>query len=108
MLAMLKTFAVLLLTCSTALASQKGPTFEEVKVRAESGDLVAMFSLALRYDQGRDTPVDKAEAVRWYEKSAAGGLAMAQNSLGSMYQAGDGGEKDYGKARVWYQKAVDQ
>jgi len=105
---MLKTLVALLLTCSAALASAKGPTLEEVKLKAESGDVVAMFSLALRYDQGRDTPVDKAEAARWYEKSADGGLAMAQNSLGSMYQAGDGVEKDFGKARLWYQKAADQ
>jgi hypothetical protein len=103
---MLKSLIAVLLCCSVALAS--GLSFEDVKAQAESGDVRAMFSLALRYDNGRDTPMNKAEALRWYRTAAEGGLALAQNSLGSMYQAGEGVERDYERARVWYQKATDQ
>jgi len=36
------------------------------------------------------------------------GDADAQNNMGSRYQFGDGVPKDYGKAVMYYQKAVDQ
>ena len=103
---MLKFAAALLLGCSVVFAS--GFNLDELKAKAEAGDVKAMFAVAFCYDRGRGTPVDKSEAARWYLKSADGGLAAAQNAMGSMYQAGEGVEKDFEKARQWYQKAADR
>ncbi|MEL6152995.1 MAG: SEL1-like repeat protein, partial [Bacteroidota bacterium] len=36
------------------------------------------------------------------------GLAEAEFNLGEMYKNGYGVAKDYKKAAVWYQKAIDQ
>lgn len=79
-----------------------------IRLKADAGDLTAMFFLAGQYDKGRTVPLDKKEAAKWYLRSAEGGLVEAQNSIGSMYQAGDGVQKDYLKARTWYEKAADQ
>ena len=49
-----------------------------------------------------------SEAAVWYRKAAEQGHADAQNSLGSMYQFGEGVPQDNAKAVRWYQKAMDQ
>lgn len=79
-----------------------------IRAKAEAGDPVAMFGLAILYESGKDVPIDRVEAAKWYLRSAEAGFAEAQNSIGSMYQAGQGVEKDFKKAREWYEKAASQ
>jgi TPR repeat protein len=79
-----------------------------LRTKAEAGDPVAMFSLAIKYDAGREVPLNREEAARWYLRSAEAGFPEAQNSIGSMYQAGDGVERNLKKARIWYEKAASQ
>lgn len=97
--------AVIMAGCTSApLRTDLAP----IRSKAEAGDPVAMFSLAIAYDAGRDVQLDRKEAARWYLLSAEAGFSEAQNSIGSMYQAGDGIEKDLGKAFTWYEKAAKQ
>lgn len=98
-------FSVLLLGCAATTPSLN---LAEIKGKAEAGDPVAMFTLAINYDNGRAKPAEKAEAARWYRKSAEAGFSEAQNSLGSMYQAGDGVPKDYSESHRWYEAAQKQ
>ena len=51
---------------------------------------------------------DYKHAIKWYQKAANQGHAIAQVNLGTMYINGYGIERDYSKAIEWYQKAADQ
>lgn len=51
---------------------------------------------------------DYAEAAKWYQKAAQQGIAMAQLSLGGLYEIGQGVSKDITQAAKWYQKAAEQ
>lgn len=47
-----------------------------------------------------------AESVRWYTTAANQGHSKSQNSLGYIYEHGEGIDKDLKKAFYWYQKAA--
>jgi TPR repeat protein len=53
-------------------------------------------------------PQNYAEAVKWYRKAADQGYAMAQFSLGIMYENGQGVPQDYAEAAKWYRRAAEQ
>src|SRR5262249_36109932 len=53
---------------------------------AEQGDATGQFNLGAAYYVGQCVPNDDAEAARWIEKAANGGLAVAQYNLGLLYQ----------------------
>ena len=46
--------------------------------------------------------------MRWYRKAADQGDAIAQNSVGSLYQNGFGVTQSYEEAMRWYRMAADQ
>ncbi len=46
--------------------------------------------------------------ARWFEKSAAKGLAPAQYRLGVLYERGLGVARDPAAARGWYQRAAER
>lgn len=48
------------------------------------------------------------EAFNWRKKAAEQGFAPAQNSLGYMYERGEGTLKDYKQAVNWYRKSAQQ
>ena len=75
---------------------------------AEDGEAWAAFNLALSYHAGRDVPVNKREAVRWYRVAAEKGYAAAQANLGYCYETAFGVAIDYGEAVRWYQRAAIQ
>ncbi len=70
---------------------------------AEGGDEVAQYSLGKLLEKGggeikRDYPL----AADWYRKSAAQGIAAAQNNLGLMFAEGRGVPLDTGRAaQLW-------
>lgn len=47
------------------------------------------------------------KAVTWYMNGAEEGDDWCMRNLGMCYQCGRGVNQDYGKARKWYQKAID-
>ena len=61
-----------------------------------------------RYYSGNGVAQDKEKAAELYEEAALGGDAVAQYTLGYMYDKGDGIDKDRVKAMFWYEKAADQ
>src|ERR1041384_8017329 len=68
--------------------------------------LAAMCFLAYElniYYVAKEYPPDTASR---YQKEAAAGNAMAQNSLGWMYLNGVGVDKDYALALSWFQKSA--
>src|SRR5579863_7931386 len=54
----------------------------ELKDIAMSGVVEAQFVVAFLYENGLGCPIDKSEAVRWYQKAAESGFAAAAHSLG--------------------------
>ena len=66
------------------------------------------FTLGVMYDNGRGTPRDYNEAVKWYKKAAETGIPEAQYNLGNMYSIGQGVTKDNEEAVKWYTKAAEQ
>lgn len=51
---------------------------------------------------------DEEQKVALYQKAAAQGHAVAQFSLGAMYDNGEGVPKDDAQAVAWYRKAAEQ
>ena len=80
----------------------------EIRRRAEQGDAVAQFDLALMYANSDGLSEDAAEAVRWFRQAAEQGLAGAQYNLGVMYANGDGVPEDKAEAVQWYRQAAEQ
>jgi hypothetical protein len=65
--------------------------------------------LGAAYYSGESVLQDKAEALRWFLKSAELGYTGAQYDLGSRYETGTGGvSKDEAEAVHWYRKAAEQ
>jgi hypothetical protein len=60
------------------------------------------------YYNGEGTPVNKAEAFKWYKKAAEQGEANAQNNLAFMYNKGEGTPVNKAEALKWYNKAAEQ
>ena len=52
---------------------------------AEQGDASVQAWLGWMYSRGEGVPEDKAEAMRWYQKAAAQGNALAKSNLQTMY-----------------------
>lgn len=51
---------------------------------------------------------DYAAAMSYWRPLADHGDALAQISLGMMYESGKGVPQDYAQATAWYRKAADQ
>jgi TPR repeat protein len=51
---------------------------------------------------------DYATAVQIWRPLAEQGDAFSQNSIGTMYQQGQGVAQDYMQAAAWYRRAADQ
>ncbi|WP_127595659.1 peptidoglycan-binding protein [Nitratireductor alexandrii] len=98
---------------SDAAATRAAPIPDEagplpLREAAQDGDPRAMFEIGNRYQQGRGTDTDMAQAAQWYERSAELGLAPAQYRIGNLYEKGVGVARDLAKAKTWYQLAADQ
>jgi TPR repeat protein len=69
------------------------------------------WNVVVRYSLLRFIPSvsqDVSETVRLYRKAAEQGHALAQNSLGFMYENGRGVPLDDAEAVAWYRKAAEQ
>lgn len=76
---------------------------------AQAGDRVAQYNLAVIHETGRfGAPLDKAEAARWYRKSAEQGYENAQYNLGVLYLRGEGVAQDRAAALHWLGLAAEQ
>ena len=82
--------------------------FDEVKRKAEKGDVEAQYDLGVMYAEGQGVAQNYAEAMKWVKKAAKKGNAEAQYKLGWMYAAGKGTSRNAKKAVKWYRMAADQ
>jgi localization factor PodJL len=74
---------------------------------ATSGDRIAQFVVASKFLDGREVGRDEAAAARWFERSAAQGLAPAQYRLATLYERGGGVSRNpYAAARYYEQAAL--
>jgi len=95
------------LLCGTPGAVQaqgESISIEEVAKKAEAGDPQAQFRLGAAYEGGHGVLRDFEEALKWYRRAAEGGLAEAQNTVGSMLQE----QGQFAEALIWYEKASSQ
>jgi hypothetical protein len=58
--------------------------------------------LGTAYEQGWFGKTNFQEAIRWFRRAAAQGDPDAQNSLGQMYEIGEGVKQNYTLAAKWY------
>ena len=80
---------------------------QNLEIRVESGEHMAMMQLGWRYDTGFGVKTDPAEAARLYRVAAEhGDISMAQNNLGCLYRDGRGVIKDYRTAVQLFQMAA--
>jgi len=68
-----------------------GAEFNRVTKEARAGDVGEQLRLAMLYDIGKFTDIDKEKAVKWYEKAAQNGSRTAQDIL--CWDYGKGCEK---------------
>lgn len=87
-----------------ALPEALGP--QGLRDAAQAGNANAMFEVGSIYAEGRSVPQDYANAVYWYEQSAAKGSAPAAYFLANMLENGTGIEADKAKALFWYQNGA--
>lgn len=105
-------FLVMITLAEPALAQQQ-MTPEQILAgvtqRAEKGDAQFQGILGGMYVEGYPEIDPNAElAFEWMKKAADQGLAMAQQTLGMMYESGLGTKKDNKLAMEYYAKAATQ
>jgi len=81
---------------------------------AEAGDVIAQTTLGWAYLlgkgalDGRNINRSNSLMLKWTQKAAQQGYAVAQNNLGAMYQDGVGVPVDYQKAYKYFKLSADQ
>lgn len=93
-------------TASITVSDDIGPA-SLVKAAREK-DPLALFEIGARYTEGRGVTADPAEAVKWYELSAAEGFAPAEYRLANVYEKGTGVGRDLEKAKDFYRLAAEK
>ncbi len=72
-----------------------------------SNDKDLLWTMAWHNAKGIGTPVNKAEAVRWYTKAAEAGHLTATTNLAWCYETGFGCQTNYKEAVKWYTIAAE-
>ena len=79
-----------------------------LRAAALRGEPAAAFEVAVRFAEGKGTPVNFVEAAKWYERAAAKGIVPAMFRLGTILEKGSNGKKDIDAARRYYVLAADR
>ena len=106
-ISLLLLFLLLLIMHSLPLQADD-QLFTDTLQLAEQGDPEAQFSMALLYDTGSRDEQNPEQAVYWFKKAAAAGVAGACLYLGMKYEFGAGVSQNKKKAYHWYEKAALQ
>jgi TPR repeat protein len=97
-------------------SANKDPAAQaEIKASAENSEIFGEFALGETFAYGYGNPQNYAQAVFWYAKAAAQGLAEAQFALGQFYKTGRGAPalpnailEDHAESNYWYRLAANQ
>lgn len=100
--------------CSLAIASAlytlpcaaENPSFAEALRAAKSGDSRSQYIAGTMYMLGDGTRQNLAEAARWLQLSAQGGLPQAMVALANLYDVGQGAPLDIERATQLRQQAA--
>jgi TPR repeat protein len=84
------------------------PNLNELRAKAEAGDVNAEYQLIEMFFQGDGVPQDYTEAFKWSLKAAKQGISAAQYGVGLMYYYGKGVPADKAEAAKWFRKAAEQ
>lgn len=84
-----------------AVTPVKPPAAEHALAAAD------MFQKARKLHQ-QTGPKAYAQAMKWYRQAADKGNVAAMNSIGGMYEHGEGVARDDRQAADWYQRAADK
>jgi peptidoglycan hydrolase-like protein with peptidoglycan-binding domain len=84
-----------------------GMPIDELRPRAQAGDVPAMEELGRRLIAGTGVPRDQPTGVAWYQRAADAGSPTAAFNVGVMYDRGFVLERNAEKAVEWYRKAID-
>ncbi len=79
---------------------------ENLKARAAEGDVGAQYRLAACYEDAVGVEHRPIRALGLYRAAAQANLHEAQVALGTMLALGNGIERDYGEAWVWFSRAA--
>ncbi|WP_455217114.1 tetratricopeptide repeat protein [Kaarinaea lacus] len=79
---------------------------ETIRLQAEKGQASAQYNLGRMYEMGIKLPVDKKQALSWYEKSASQGYPDAEYRLALALLYGINIEKDETQGRKWLASAA--
>jgi TPR repeat protein len=80
---------------------------EWYKKAADQGNVIAQ-DLAANMFMTRGTEADYEKGMEWYKKAAAQGDSDAQESIGEIYEKGEGVTRAPFQAIYWYRMAADQ
>jgi hypothetical protein len=86
----------------------QGTDVNRILKRANAGDSIAQYEMALRYADGEGVPQNYQDAMEWFAKAAANGNDKAQWKLGLGYIKGIGVPHDERKAVVWFKRAANR
>lgn len=89
-----------------ALTASDYPKAYQAYLEHGKDNPLAQFSLGLFHQYGWGLPADPAEACRWQEKAAQGGIPAAQQMLGDCLRRGIHRPVDLAGAAHWYEQAV--
>ena len=98
------TYFLIIHCCTVGVFAQRAATLQS---KAEAGDLVAANELGVLYRLGDGVPKDPAQALKWFQKAAAGGLPDAMFNIGTSYYNGDGVGIDDALAFGWFALAAE-
>ena len=82
--------------------------FAKTEKKADGGNVPALYTLGLMYEQGYGVVTDKYQAASCYRKAAEKGHVQAQYRLGYLYHHGQGVPRDLQQAARWYEKSAGQ
>jgi TPR repeat protein len=100
--------AILTILCLCNCLNGLAESLDDIRRKAEAGDVHAQLILGYLYDSGEGVPRNHKEAAKWYHKAAGQGNAPAQNHLGGMYAIGRGVPRNDKEAVKWWHKAAEQ
>ncbi|MDR0218179.1 MAG: sel1 repeat family protein [Enterobacteriaceae bacterium] len=84
-------------------------SYKSCKTLAEKNDALAQNVLSMLYYFGIGITRNPNEGLKWIEKSANNGNAIAQNNLGTLYLNGTYPlKKDLKKSFEWFRKSAEQ
>jgi hypothetical protein len=85
----------------------QGTDVNRILNRADAGDSIAQYEMALRYADAEGVQENYRKAMAWFAKAAANGNDNAQWKLGLGYIKGIGVPHDERKAVVWFKRAAN-